>query len=94
MLSYAAVYGAVSGIGHDRIMAVVADDGQTTIVHGADGPLVDDLRDIIDGGVDGADPEERLRWVTRGLSYYTVVGPHDFEGVLDDTEVIARAHGL
>lgn len=94
MLSYAAVYGAVSGIGHDRIMAVIGDDGRTTIVHGPDSALVDDLRDIAEGGVDGADPHERLLWVTRGLSYYTVVGPHDFEGVIGDTIVIARAHGL
>ena len=93
MLSYAAVYGAVSGIGHDRILAVVGDDGQATIAFG-DGLVVDDLNDIIEGGVDGADSHERLIWLTRGLSYYTVVGPHDFEGVLGDTEVIARAHGL
>lgn len=94
MLSYAAVYGAVSGVGHDRIVAVIGDDGQGTLVFGQDGPVVDDLRDIIEGGLDGADPDERLRWLTRGLTYYTVVGPHDFEGVLDDTEVITRAHGL
>ena len=93
VLSYAAVYGAVSGIGHDEIVAVVGDDGQGALVVG-DGPVVDDLRDIIEGGLDGADPHERLLWLTRGLTYYTVVGPHDFEGVLDDTEVIARAHAL
>jgi hypothetical protein len=87
------VYGAISGVGYDRIVAVVGDDGARTDVFG-EGPLVDDLRDIIEGGVDGADPHERLLWLTRGLSYYTVVGPHDFEGVIGDTEIIARAHGL
>lgn len=93
MSSYVAVYGAELGIGHGSIEAVVGDDGSASAVYG-DGAVADDLRDVVEAGVRGVGPDGRLAWITRGMSYFTVVGPHQFEGDLDDIAAVAAAHGL
>jgi len=93
VLSYAAVFGAPEGIGHSDILAVIGDDGTGPQVIG-EGNLADDLRDVLDDGVIGDDPETRIGTLTRGLSYFTVVGPFQAEGNLDGLDAIAKAHGI
>lgn len=94
MLYYAAVYGAEQGIGHGEILAVVGSDGQSFAVHG-EGPVADDLRDVArqDGAPTG-DARGMIAWVTRGMDYFTVAGPHQFDGDLGDLAPVAAAHGL
>lgn len=93
VVSYVAVAGAEQGIGHDKVLAVVGDDGSEMRVIGR-GNVADDLTDRITGDIPWLDPHERLIWATEGMTYFTISGPHDFEGTIRDLPAVAAIYGL
>lgn len=75
-----------------QVLALVVTDGVDTEVYG-DTDLAEGLRDDVDWGV--GDERAILSAGLTGLSWFTITGPHDFEG---DTAtagpVLARSYGL
>jgi hypothetical protein len=93
VLSYIAVAGSIEGIGHDRYVAVIGDDGDRSAVIGT-GNIGDDLTEQIGLPNPGVDADERLEHLTRGMSYFLLIGPYTFEGDLSDLPAVAATYGL
>lgn len=93
MASYVVISGnPVAGTGDGVVLAVVVTDGVRTEVYGTD--LV--AQGLREDGEFGTGPEaDVLATGLSGLSYYTLSGPHTFDG---DTATagpaLARSYGV
>jgi hypothetical protein len=75
-------------------IALAISDGQTHAVWGT-GPLAESLRDDIPDWLDSADGNGTLVVALHNLHYFTVDGPHTFEGDTDTAgPALARTYGI
>ena len=90
MASYAVVSNNPVAMGNTDVLAVVVTDGRDTIVVPSDDPV-----GLSDVEWDTGAPEDVLRAGLASLSYFTVDGPHTFEGdAAGSIAALARSYGL
>lgn len=92
--SYAVVSNNPVALGNDDVQALVVSDGNTHAVWG-DSDLAASLRDDMQDWPDSQDGEATLGVALLNLSYFSVDGPHTFEGSTDDAgPALARTYGI
>lgn len=87
-----AIYRTREAVGATDAVALVVADDESTIVYGTS-DVADDLREaVIDVG--HVSPDDRLKLLAHGLSYYQCQGPYHTWSKTTDVAILAKAYGL